>query len=204
MSFLDKLAKAAKAVERIVESSSAVSGTRTSQSAPKAAESAPKNTLLESASVPPKPDFKAESSFGDKEFSFELSGDFIEFNSHCEMEPSYQYEPYSTDDYTEYDGKLPVIAIGPNNTIFNAAVSYEGGGPLPSGAKSCESPSFLFSMQFSEHNKKIYAYAFSGGTARAHEMLFLEYDPSIVGTALEKKLFAILDHAAETYMEWGR
>ncbi|MGN0587521.1 MAG: hypothetical protein ACI4JF_09570 [Oscillospiraceae bacterium] len=204
MSFFDKLEKAAKAVEKIVESSGALSEARSAFSAPRPAESAPKDPILESASVPPKPDFKAESSFGDKVFSFELSGDFIEFNSHCEMEPSYQYEPYSTENYTEYDGKLPVIAIGPNDTVFNEAVSYEGGGPLPSGAKSCESPSFLFSMQFSEHNKKIYAYAFSGGTARAHEMLFLEYDPSVAGTALEKKLFSILDRAAETYIEWGR
>lgn len=201
MSFFDKLTDMVRAVENKLGRKAAEPEADT---APAAEEPAPKDPLLESADIPPKPNFKAESGFGDKYYSFELSGDFIEFNSHCEMEPSYRYEPYSTENYTEYDGRLPIIAIGPDDTVFNAAISYEGGGALPSGAKSCESPSFLFSMHFGRNNKKIYAYAFSGGTARAHEMLFLEYDPGIEGTALEKKLCSILDHAAETYMEWGR
>lgn len=200
MSFLDKLTDVVKAVGNKLHGENAAP----SAVLPKAEEPAPKDPLLESASIPPKPDIKPEYSIDDKYYSFGLSGDFVEFNSHCEMDPSFQYEPYSTELYTEYDGKLPIIAIGPNNDIFSAAISYEGGGRLPSGAKLCEKPSFLFSMQFEEHDRKIYAYAFAGGTARAHEMLCLEYDPALEGTELEKKLFSILDHVVETYMEWGR
>ena len=199
MSFLDKLTDAVKAVGNKLHGENAAPAAVT---APKAEE--PKDSLLESASIPPKPDIKPEYSIDDKYYSFSLSGDFVDYDSHCEIDPSFQYEPYSTELSTEYDGKLPIIAIGPNNDIFSAAISYEGGGRLPSGAKLCEKPSFLFSMKFSEHNKTIYAYAFAGGTARAHEMLYLEYDPAIEGTALEKKLCSILDRAAETYMEWGR
>ncbi|MGN1137788.1 MAG: hypothetical protein ACI4SF_16400 [Oscillospiraceae bacterium] len=159
-------------------------------------------SILSTGNVPPKPYFTVEEEFGDKEYSFELSKDFIPFNSHSEFEPSYQYEPFSDDEYTEYDGNLPVLAIGPDDTVYKAAESFEKNGSV-SGLKISESsnPCFLFSTFFEKYGLKYYAYAFAGGTAREYEMLCIQYKPDLSGTALEKKLIAALDKAADTYKE---
>lgn len=158
--------------------------------------------LLATANIPPKPDFTVNGDNGNKKYSFQLSGDFIEFSSHCEFIPSYQYEPLSSNDYTEYDGSLPIIAIGPGKIIHNAAESFEKGEAVTNiTVTTCDSPYFLFSASFKEYDKKYYAYAFAKNTAREHEMLCVQYDPKLSGTALEKKLIAAVDKAAATYKE---
>lgn len=165
---------------------------------------APSKDIAASGSIPPKPCFTVSDEYGDKKYSFELSGDFIEFNSHCEFDPSYQYEPFSNEEYTDYDGNLPVVSIGPDDTIYSAAESYEKSGSV-SGmgitVTKCSNPCFLFSTTFKSHDLINYAYAFAGGTAREYEMLCVQYSPAICGTALEKKLIAAVDHAADTYKE---
>ncbi len=164
----------------------------------------PLKDIAASGNIPPKPCFTVSDEYGDKEYSFELSGDFIEFNSHCEFDPSYQYEPFSNEEYTDYDGNLPIISIGPDDTIYSAAESYEKDGSVSDlGIKTakCGNPCFLFSTSFKSHDLINYAYAFAGGTAREYEMLCVQYSPAICGTALEKKLIAAVDHAADTYKE---
>ncbi|MCI7768652.1 MAG: hypothetical protein MSJ26_11840 [Oscillospiraceae bacterium] len=108
----------------------------------------------------------------------------------------------SSDDYTEYDGSLPIIAIGPSDIIYDAAESFENGEAVKDiSVTECDSPYFLFSASFKEYDKMIYAYAFAKDTAREHEMLCVQYDPKLSGTALEKKLIAAVQKAAATYKE---
>ncbi len=136
---------------------------------------------------------------------FMLSGDFIEFNSHCEVEPAFQYEPDSTiegDLYTGYESNLPHIGIGPCNDIYRAVEEFEKTGKLPDGDyEKCDNEYFAFRCSFDNYGDKYYAYAFRSGTTREKEMLSLDYLPDIVGTPLEKKLKAALDEAAASYKE---
>ncbi len=136
---------------------------------------------------------------------FMLSGDFIEFNSHCEVMPAYQYEPNSTiedDLYTGYESNLPHIGIGPCDEIYDAVEAFEETGELPEGDyEKCDSEYFAFRCSFDNYGDKYYAYAFRSGTTREKEMLSVDYLPDIVGTPLEKKLKAALDEAASTYSE---
>lgn len=170
--------------------------------ASKAATPKASNDLLATGNILPKPCFTVEEEYGDKKYSFELSGDYIPFNSHCEFDPSYQYEPFSSEKYTAYNDVLPVVSIGPNDTIFDAAESFEKGEAVTKlNIKRCENPCFLFSTSFKEYDKIFYAYAFAAGSAREYEMLCVQYDPNIAGTALEKKLIAAVDNAAATYKE---
>lgn len=158
--------------------------------------------ILGSGNVPPKPYFTVNEEYGDKKYSFELSRDFIEFNSHSEASPSFQYEPFSDEDFTEYDGELPVLCICVNNKIYDASESFEASGKAEGlDVVPCSHPCFLYSTSFTEYGKKYYAYGFASGTARETEMLFAAYSPKLSGTALEKKLIAAVDHAVQTYSE---
>ena len=168
--------------------------------------------IFKSGIVPAKPSVQRKTEFfggetGDDEFdvTFMLSGDFIEFNSHCEVMPAFQYEPGSTiegDLYTGYEENLPHIGIGPDNGIYNAVKEFEQSGRLPSGDyEECDSEYFAFKGSFNAHGLKYYAYAFRSGTPRECEMLSLDYMPDVCGTPLEKKLIAALDEAAMSYKE---
>lgn len=171
-------------------------------SAERAAAPTASSELIATGNIMPKPCFTVEDEYGDKKYSFELSRDYIVFSSGCEFDPSYQYEPLSSEEYTEYDDNLPVISIGPNNKIYEAAESFEKNGTASGlNITVCDIPCFLFSTQFEEYGKKFYAYAFAAGTAREYEMLCVQYNPGIAGTALEKKLIAAVDNAAATYKE---
>lgn len=188
------------AVNGFIEEQTSAQANRQAYPQPSAA--APQGDIIATGSIPPKPYFTVEEEYGDKKYSFELSRDFIAFNSHCEFDPSYQYEPLSSEEYTEYDDKLPVISIGPNDDIYEAAESFEENGTASGlNTAACDNPCFLFSTRFEEYGKKYYAYAFAGGTAREYEMLCVQYTPNIAETALETKLTAALDHAAATYKE---
>lgn len=158
--------------------------------------------IIESGNTPPKSAFLYKDEYGDKEYSFMISGDFIEFNSHCEVMPSFQYEPFNDDDYTGYNELLPVIGIGPNDDIYYAVEEYEDNGRLPDESyEKCDSKYFTFRCSFKAYNRKYYAYGFRSNTARELEMLSIEYLPDIEGTPLEKKLKAALDEIALSYSE---
>lgn len=160
------------------------------------------------AQTPAKPSRLYEDEFGDRKYSFMISGDFIEFNSHCEIMPAFQYEPdrnASGNDYTGYEEKLPHIGIGPDDGIYDAVEEFEKSGTLPEGSyEKCDSEYFAFRCSFDAYGLKYYAYAFRSSTARELEMLSLDYHSDIAGTPLENKLKAILDEAASTYKEWEK
>lgn len=164
--------------------------------------------IIESASQPAKTSVLRKTTFfggeNSDEFdvSFMLSGDFIEFDSHCEFDPSFQYEPNSNDNFTEYDENLPSIFIGPNDTVYNAAKNYiKNGLSIGRDFKKVDSKYFLFRTKLEYFGQVLYAYAFASGTTQEYNMLGLKYNHDIEGTPLEIKLIAALDEAAETYNE---
>lgn len=225
MGFLDTLKKIAGAAAKEIgeaakEAAQSVSenksGASAAQNTAKSASAQTKKTPAEtiaSGNNPAKPSVEFKTEFfggetGDAMFDvrFMLSGDFVEFNSHCEVEPAFQYEPDSTaaenNLYTGYESNLPHIGIGPCDEIYDAVEEFEETGELPDGDyEKCDSEYFAFRCSFDAHGLKYYAYAFKSGTTREKEMLSLDYLPDVCGTALEKKLKAALDEAASTYSE---
>lgn len=220
MGFLDTLKKFAGAAAKeigeavtdaIEASDSNKNNDNSNVSANKSSKVTP-DEIIASGNEPAKASVERKTEFfggetGDDMFDvkFMLSGDFVEFNSHCEVEPAFQYEPYSTvegDLYTGYEGNLPHIGIGPDNNIYDAVEEFEKSGTLPSGDfEKCESKYFAFRGSFKSHGLKYYAYAFRSGTTREKEMLSVDYPTNVEGTSLEKKLKAALDEVASTYSE---
>ncbi len=216
MGFFDKLTEAAKAVKKISDAVSAAAeavnkispaedaAARRSGSAEEEINTSGKTPaeIIASGSQPFKDSFTVSDEYGDKKYSFDLPRDFVEFNSHCEADPSYQYEPYFEPEndfyFTEYS-YLPTISIQPNDNIYYAIES----GKAVNGMKltKCSSSYFAFSAEFAEKGVIYYAYGFKEGTAREMEMLCVEYNPDIKGTELEKKLKRALDNAAASYKE---
>lgn len=155
--------------------------------------------LIESGDIPAKKAvlFKDEF-FCDKNYSFSLSGDFIEFNSHCEMMPSFQYEPYNDESYTAYVESYPKILIGPERDVYNA---IENNAPVVEQYEKLDNKYFAFKAVLFYYGEILYCYGFRDGTAREYEIFGLTYSQDIEGTPLEEKLTAILDEAVESYTE---
>lgn len=127
--------------------------------------------LLDSGNIPAKPSILRESSFV-ADFTFMLSGDFIEFNSHSEMEPSYQYEPdyvrHPTQefDYTGYKDNHPIIAFGPYDDIYYAIDAYlQNGAETGRNFRKIDNGTFLFCTKMDYYDQLLYAYAFANATA---------------------------------------
>lgn len=219
MGFFDSLKKIVNAAETVSKqlntSTVSSSSNNTSTASSDAHVKKTLQSVLDSGSIPAKPSVKRETTtFGGEDandefnVSFMLSGDFIGFDSHCELDPSFQYEPDSSEDFTEYDERFPVIAIGPDiasgNQVYNAAEKYLKEGALSGrGFEKIDNGTFLFKTKFDYPNfgLLLYAYVFSDKTVWGHQMLGLQYSADIEGTALEKKLIAALDEAASTYTE---
>lgn len=161
------------------------------------------DALLSSGSVPAKPAIRRKTSAyqDDTEYdvSFCLSGDFIEFNSHCEFDPSYQYEPDNTEDYTEFNENYPSIFISPDTE--DAVEHYRHYGTVGADLEKLDNEMFLFKARFTYFGQVMWLYAFSEHSAMNGDVLALLYHPDVVGTPLEKKLIAALDEAAATYTE---
>lgn len=159
--------------------------------------------LLASGNFPAKSSVLRECSFG-ADFTFMLSGDFIEFNSHSEMDPSYQYEPDNNDEFTGYKPDHPVIAFGPCDELYDAVDAYlENGERCGKDFREVNDGNFLFCTKLNYYDQLLYAYAFANETTWDHQMLGLMYPPALEGTPLEQKLLAALDEAARTYREVG-
>lgn len=150
--------------------------------------------IIATGNIPAKKAVLFEDEFSrDKKYSFSLSGDFIEFNSHCEFMPSFQYEPYNNESYTEYIENYPKIFICPERSVYNASVveQYE----------KLDNKYFEFRTNLIYYGEILYFYGFHKGTAREGEIFGVTYSQDIEGTPLEKKLTAILDEAVASYTE---
>lgn len=217
MGFLDYLKKIVDTTESMKKQTYKISGENGAEkklqqpikkaSAPvSSSKKSTSGSIIESGSVPPKLSVLRRSSCFNGDFKYEmsfmLSGDFIEFNSHCEIDPSYQYEPYSDDNYTEYDGRLPNIGIGPSDQVYDAVDKFLKNGEQTGRCfEEVENKNFLFKTKLEYFGDILYAYAFSDETSWDHDMLGLVYNSDIENTPLEKKLISALDEAAMTYKE---
>lgn len=203
MGFLDSLKKIFDAAE---SAGKKINDSVLSSAAPKRPETAVSGApvkkipqdILDSGNVPAKKSVLIEDEYGDKKYTFRLSGDFIEFNSHCELDPSYQYEPYSSEDYTGYLENHPAIFIGPYDDVYYAV---ENGQPVGKEYEKLDNKYFAFKTKLPYYGELLYCYGFRDGTAREREAFGLTYNKDIEGTPLEKKLMAALDEAASTYTE---
>lgn len=215
MGLLDALKKIAGAAADIVEDVAAQANDALSSEEKKVTESAnsagtqnqASATLLATADRAAKPSVRRETTFfgtDDAEYdvSFLLSGDFIAFNSHCELEPSFQYEPDNDADYTAYEKGLPNIFCGPIKVAYQAAKQYlETKEECGREFAAINNGTFLFRTKLPYAGDVLYAYVFSPDAVMPLDVLGLTYPASVEGTPLEKKLIAALDEAAETYTE---
>lgn len=212
MGFFDSLKKIFDTVEEISKTASA--SDNKAAAAPKTAPAAkPANktpgNILNSGDIPAKPSVQRKTSFfggetGDDKFdvTFMLSGDFIEFNSHCELDPAFQYEPDNNEDYTEYKQHYSCIFFGEPDEIYDAVEEYREKGTVGRDFRKIENGTYLFAATVDYCGDNLRIYAFSGNTAKGeHSAVALQYCKDLEGTALEKKLIAALDEAAETYSE---
>lgn len=203
MGFFDSLKKIVNLAESV---SKQVNSSTSSSSAPKstkpaasgASEKKTPQNIFASGNTPAKESVLIEDEYGDKKYTFKLSGDFIEFDSHCEMMPSFQYEPDNSEDYTEYLKNYPNISIGPNDTVYGAV---ENCTPVGKDYEKLDNKYFAFKTKLPYYGMIIYCYGFRDGTAREREMFGVTYNKDIEGTPLEKKLMAALDEAVQTYKE---
>ncbi len=206
MGFFDSLKKIINTAETVSKQLNSSSQAAPPASAPKNTKPAPSaapaqktpQNILDSGSIPAKESVLIEKEYADKNYTFRLSGDFIEFDSHCELDPSYQYEPYSNEDFTEYSNIYPDISIGPYDDVYNAVAS---GNPVGKGYVKLDNKYFAFKTRLDYFGKNLYCYGFRDGTAREREAFGLTCNKDIEGTPLEKKLIAALDEAASTYTE---
>ncbi len=204
MGFFDSLKKiinAAETVSKQLNSASASAAPAPKKTEPAVSSVSAKKTpqnILDSGNVPAKQSVLIEDEYGDKKYTFRLSADFIEFNSHCEMSPSYQYEPYSSEAYTEFLQNYPNIFIGPHDDVYYAV---ENGQPIGKEYEKLDNKYFAFKTKLPYYGELLYCYGFRDGTAREREAFGLTYNKDIEGTPLEKKLIAALDEAASTYTE---
>lgn len=191
--------------------------TETAQTAVQKDKYAVPEELLTSGNNPPKPSRAQSDSFLDTdenggdveyEYSFMLSGDFLQFESHAmEVDYSAVYEPYSDGEYGDYEVCKPVFMImnAAEENIYNMIERYKREG-TPLNAYSFERVKNLgekvyFKAAVEHHGEILYFYALDRGTIWENCYIGVTYGKNAVGTALERKLKACVDEAAETYRE---
>ncbi|MBQ8961907.1 MAG: hypothetical protein IJ071_11970 [Ruminococcus sp.] len=158
--------------------------------------------LLKTGDTPPKETVQRNFSVISKEIYFDLSGDFIEFNSHCELDPAYQYEPDSDSDFTGFKEDYPQIWFGPTEEIRSAVEEYFKNGTAGIDFVELRNDHFLFAATVDYYGDRLRFYAFNENThGGLYSGIGLVYSRNYEGTSLERKLIAALDEAAATYDE---
>ena len=157
---------------------------------------------LEQETIFVRPAYERDFSYADREIYFYLSGDFLEFNSHCELDPSYIYEPDNPAKSTGYKEGVPIIWFGSTNEVYDAVESYLTNGTAGKNFEKLENEFFLFAATVDYARDNLRIYAFRDNTAYGlHFALALQYPKQLEGTELESKLLEILNEAATTYDE---
>lgn len=158
--------------------------------------------ILKSASVPARASVRRKEIFYDAEnheysVEFMLSGDFIAFNSHAEPEMCHQYEPFSDDDFTEYDSRLPYLMLaGEEDCILE--IPEEAKIPVHIGKA-------VYQAKIAYYDEQIMTfYAFEENTVISQIGLAgmaMVYNKDTENTPLETKLLSALEEAVRTYKE---
>ena len=157
--------------------------------------------ILKSASVPAKPSQLREDTFydeNDEEYSVEfmLSSDFIEFKSYAEPEMCHQYEPFSDDDFTEYDSHLPHLMLAPEeDDTFEIPEDDRIPVHIGKAVYKAKIPYYQQIMTFYgfEENTIISQIGLAG--------MGMVYNKDTENTPLETKLLSALEEAVRTYKE---
>lgn len=161
--------------------------------------------VIESGNKPSKPSVLREHTFfdGDSEIkmTFKLSGDFIEFDSHADSEATYQYEPDSSADFTEYNENLPYFMLNFENAVYNTVKAYKKNGTAGTEFRKIENGKMLFRTKINYFGQVMVMYGFDRGNSWENNGLCMVYNHDVEGTPLEAKLIAALDEAAMTYTE---
>lgn len=90
---LDKLTESAeKTVNTFINEQTAAAQNHSAPSANQNGNTA-SDSLLSTANIPPKPDFTVNDDYGDKKYSFELSGDYFEFKVTANLCPPISKNP---------------------------------------------------------------------------------------------------------------
>lgn len=195
MGFFDPLKKIVNAAESVSKqlNTPTVSPSAASEKKPAAPPASPvgktPQDIIDSGNIPAKKSVLIEDEYGDKKYTFSLSGDFIEFNSHCELDPSYQYEPYSSREFAGSLENYPGIFIDPHGDVYDAV---ENDRPVGTGYEKLDNKYFAFKTRLAYYGEHLYCYAFRDSTAREREMFGLTYNKDIEGTPLEKSLWRLL------------
>lgn len=172
-----------------------------------------RNTAAQSV-TPAKPSRKVTAEFYDGEnaditveYSFMLSGDFVETESAaCEVDYAAVYAPECTDDYAEYEFSNPVFVVmsAAENEIYDIIDRYKNG----AADSSCEitrvslpNKRIYFKAKLAHRGEITYFYALDRGRIWNNCYIGVNYPPSAAGTPLEAKLTAAVDEAVATYTE---
>lgn len=143
--------------------------------------------------------------------SFMLSGDFVQSESSAaEIEAIYPYAPDYVDpegeDFLpegEWDGNPYFMVSCDINEVYVSVNEYLESGTVKKAQSVCPANKgdMLFRAEFSYYGKILVCYCFKSEKRDSPCGLCMVYDKSVKNTALEKKLLAALDEAAETFEE---
>ncbi len=161
--------------------------------------------ILQSASSPAKPSVRKEETFydGDNEavMQFMLSGDFVAFNSHAEPVATHQYEPFSNEAFTDYDGTLPCFMLSCEDVVYRAVEEFKKHGTVGTKCQPAGAGKMLFRAKLPYYDQVMVMYGFERGTSLQNFGMCMVYHHDVEGTPLEEKLLAALEEAAATYTE---
>ncbi len=143
--------------------------------------------------------------------SFMLSGDFVQSESSAaEIEAIYPYAPDYVDpegeDFLpegEWDGNPYFMVSCDINEVYVSVNEYLESGTVKKAQNVCPANKgvMLFRAEFSYYGKILVCYCFKSEKRDSPCGFCMVYDKSVRNTALEKKLLAALDEAAETFEE---
>ena len=208
MGFLDNVFKAVKKASEIVSEVEAASekikaDSHTAAPAARSVNSAYMNV------TPAKPSVEVRETFFDDdnevEFTFMLSGDFVQFKSHAmEIDTAFTYEPdlNSSEMLGKPDLNKPYIftSMG-DGAVYELVEKFKEKGTVNGLIQKFENSRLLFKCKTDYYGQVMVLYGMDRGTIWENCGIALGYNKAIVGTPLEEKLIKILDEAAETYTE---
>lgn len=142
-------------------------------------------------------------------YSFRLSGDFIESESHAaECSSLYGYAPEWTEDFIGDDelvnsGKPYFFISDGDDKVYKAVASFKKTGSIPGAVylERVNGSQMLFKAKIAYFDSIMYFYGCDRGYSWENSGLCVVYKQKYAGTAVEANLIAALDEAAMSYIE---